>query len=34
MNKLSWLIYGAYGFTGKRVVQEALRRGHRPTLGG
>jgi short subunit dehydrogenase-like uncharacterized protein len=29
-----WLIYGAYGFTGRLLAEEALRRGHRPTLAG
>jgi short subunit dehydrogenase-like uncharacterized protein len=29
-----WLIYGAYGFTGRLIVEEALRRGHRPALAG
>jgi len=28
------MIYGAYGFTGQLVVEEALRRGHRPLLAG
>ncbi len=30
----SWLIYGAYGHTGKLVAEEAVRRGHRPVLAG
>jgi short subunit dehydrogenase-like uncharacterized protein len=30
----SWMIYGAYGFTGALVVEEAVRRGHRPLLAG
>jgi short subunit dehydrogenase-like uncharacterized protein len=29
-----WLIYGAYGFTGTLVAEEAVRRGHRPVLAG
>ncbi|HYX92426.1 MAG TPA: saccharopine dehydrogenase NADP-binding domain-containing protein [Myxococcaceae bacterium] len=29
-----WLIYGAYGFTGQLLAEEAVRRGHRPTLAG
>lgn len=33
-NQQSWMIYGAYGFTGRLVVEEALRRGHRPVLAG
>jgi short subunit dehydrogenase-like uncharacterized protein len=28
------MIYGAYGYTGKLVVEEAMRRGHRPVLAG
>lgn len=33
-NHLSWMIYGAYGFTGRLIVKEAVRRGHRPILAG
>ncbi|MBX5482797.1 MAG: saccharopine dehydrogenase NADP-binding domain-containing protein [Myxococcaceae bacterium] len=29
-----WMIYGAYGYTGELIVEEAVRRGHRPTLAG
>jgi short subunit dehydrogenase-like uncharacterized protein len=29
-----WMIYGAYGYTGRLLVEEALRRGHHPLLGG
>jgi short subunit dehydrogenase-like uncharacterized protein len=29
-----WLIYGAYGYSGELVAEEALRRGHRPVLAG
>src|SRR5437763_12192275 len=29
-----WLLYGAYGYTGALVAEEALRRGHRPLLAG
>lgn len=29
-----WLLYGAYGFTGRLIVEEAVRRGHRPVLAG
>ena len=29
-----WMIYGAYGYTGELVAQEAIRRGHRPVLAG
>jgi short subunit dehydrogenase-like uncharacterized protein len=29
-----WMLYGAYGFTGKLIVDEALQRGHRPLLAG
>src|SRR3954453_1320427 len=34
MSAPQWMIYGAYGHTGTLVVQEALRRGHRPLLAG
>jgi short subunit dehydrogenase-like uncharacterized protein len=30
----TWLLYGAYGFTGKLIVAEAVRRGQRPVLAG
>jgi short subunit dehydrogenase-like uncharacterized protein len=29
-----WMLYGAYGSTGRLVLDEALRRGHRPLLAG
>ncbi len=29
-----WLIYGANGYTGQLVAEEAVRRGHRPLLAG
>ena len=29
-----WLLYGAYGYTGRLLAEEALRRGHRPVLAG
>jgi len=28
------MLYGAYGTTGRLILEEALRRGHRPLLGG
>jgi len=31
---LTWMLYGAYGMTGRLILDEALRRGHRPTLAG
>jgi short subunit dehydrogenase-like uncharacterized protein len=31
---MSWMIYGAYGYTGTLIAEEAVRRGHRPILGG
>ena len=31
---MSWLIYGANGYTGSLVAQEAVRRGMRPLLVG
>ncbi len=30
----SWMLYGAYGFTGKLIIEEALARGHKPLLAG
>ena len=30
----TWIIYGAYGYTGKLVVDEALAQGKRPVLAG
>jgi short subunit dehydrogenase-like uncharacterized protein len=29
-----WMLYGAYGYTGKLLVKEAVKRGHRPLLAG
>jgi len=34
MRQSDWMIYGAYGYTGVLVVEEAVRRGHRPLLAG
>jgi len=31
---MDWLIYGANGYTGKMIVEEAVRRGLRPVLAG
>ncbi|MGJ3239310.1 MAG: saccharopine dehydrogenase family protein [Anaerolineae bacterium] len=31
---MRWMIYGATGYTGQLVVEEAIKRGHRPLLGG
>jgi short subunit dehydrogenase-like uncharacterized protein len=33
-NASDWLLYGAYGFTGRLIAEEAVRRGHRPVLAG
>jgi short subunit dehydrogenase-like uncharacterized protein len=30
----NWLIYGAYGYTGTLIAEEAKKRGHRPVLAG
>jgi short subunit dehydrogenase-like uncharacterized protein len=30
----NWLLYGAYGYTGKLIVEEAVKRGHTPVLAG
>ena len=29
-----WMIYGATGYTGQLVAQEAVKRGHKPLLAG
>jgi len=29
-----WMLYGAYGYTGSIITEEAVRRGHRPVLAG
>jgi short subunit dehydrogenase-like uncharacterized protein len=34
MAKSNWLIYGANGYTGQLVIEEALRKGHKPILAG
>ncbi len=34
MTKSNWLIYGANGYTGQIVIEEALRKGHKPILAG
>jgi short subunit dehydrogenase-like uncharacterized protein len=31
---LTWMLYGAYGVTGRLILDEAIRRGHRPVLAG
>lgn len=31
---LTWMLYGAYGRTGRLILDEALRRGHPPILAG
>ncbi|MBN2472902.1 MAG: saccharopine dehydrogenase NADP-binding domain-containing protein [Anaerolineae bacterium] len=30
----SWMLYGAYGYTGALLAEEAVRRGHHPLLAG
>jgi hypothetical protein len=30
----SWVIYGAYGYSGALIADEAVRRGHQPLLSG
>ena len=30
----NWMLYGAYGSSGRLILDEALRRGHRPVLAG
>lgn len=34
MAERAWLIYGASGYTGSLLAEEAVRRGHRPILAG
>lgn len=34
MSKNTWMIYGAYGYTGQLVAEEALRQGMLPVLAG
>jgi short subunit dehydrogenase-like uncharacterized protein len=34
LEDMRWMIYGATGYTGTLVAEEALRRGHRPLLAG
>lgn len=34
MADIAWMIYGATGYTGQLVAQEAVKRGHRPLLAG
>ena len=29
-----WMLYGAYGTTGRLILEDAMRRGHRPLLAG
>src|SRR6185295_10485831 len=31
--RTNWILYGAYGTTGRLILDEAMRRGHRPVLG-
>jgi short subunit dehydrogenase-like uncharacterized protein len=31
---LNWMIYGAYGYTGKLVIKRALENGHKPIVAG
>ncbi len=30
----NWLLYGAYGYTGRLLAEEAIKRGHNPILAG
>ena len=30
----TWMIYGAYGYTGRLIVEESVRRGYNPILAG
>jgi short subunit dehydrogenase-like uncharacterized protein len=31
---MKYMIYGAYGYTGRLIVEAALKKGHSPTLAG
>ena len=33
-NRQDWIIYGAYGYAGKLVLEEALAQGRRPIIAG
>src|SRR5215467_14406366 len=33
-SRSNWMLYGAYGRTGRLILDDALRRGHRPLLAG
>jgi len=33
-NRKNWMIYGAYGYTGELVVNEAIKNGRKPILSG
>src|SRR6478609_6426008 len=33
-SRSNWMLYGAYGRTGRQILDDALRRGHRPLLAG
>jgi len=30
----TWMIYGAYGYTGRLILAEAVARGYRPVVAG
>ncbi|MGO8946705.1 MAG: NAD(P)H-binding protein [Ktedonobacterales bacterium] len=34
MANSTWMLYGASGFTGRMIAEEAIRRGHEPILAG
>jgi saccharopine dehydrogenase (NAD+, L-lysine-forming) len=34
VSRSNWILYGAYGTTGRLILDESLRRGHRPLLAG
>jgi short subunit dehydrogenase-like uncharacterized protein len=34
MLRMNWMIYGANGYTGRLIAEEAVARGHRPVLAG
>ena len=34
MNSKNWVLYGAYGYTGRIIIEEALKEGESPVLAG
>src|SRR6056297_1762235 len=34
IENVNWMIYGAYGYTGRLLVKEAIKKGYRPIIAG